>query len=53
MLIKWKLYLIFIAKVSGENNRLRNSDTSNRHGPVIGFRVCPDTQTKPKCLLTQ
>lgn len=46
-LIKWKLYLISTAKVSGENNGLWNSDTSSRHGLMIESRVCPDARTKP------
>lgn len=53
ILIKWELYLISIAKVSGKNNGLWNSDTSSRHGLMIGFSMCPDAQTKPGHLLIQ
>lgn len=34
--IKWKLCLISVAKVPGENKGLWNSNTSSRHGHVIG-----------------
>lgn len=53
ILIKWELYLISIAKVSGKNNGLWNSDTSSRHGLMIGFSMCPDAKTKPGHLLIQ
>lgn len=42
-----------MARVAGENTGLWHSDTLRRHGPMIGFRVCPECSDQARSLLIQ